>query len=54
MTKKPVTFKAKCTSCGKTYIPTDAQIAEGNDFGCLMSSRCMSLATVEQVTVKAT
>ncbi len=47
-----VKFKAKCTSCRKTYEPSDHEVEEAKSFGCLMSPCCMAPAIVEKVSAK--
>lgn len=46
-----VELKAKCTSCGGTYVMSQAQSDEARDFGCAMSPCCGAVATVQRVTL---
>lgn len=45
-------LKVRCTTCKKTYVPTDREMEEARDFGCFMSPCCMAPATVEGASSK--
>jgi hypothetical protein len=47
-----VAMKGKCTTCHKTFVVTQQQQAEAREMGCLFSSCCHAVATVEQVEVR--
>jgi hypothetical protein len=53
MSYELVELKAKCTSCRKVFVVTEAQMTEARDIGCLFCA-CGSVATVERATARQT
>lgn len=47
-----IEWRAKCTTCKKVQVMTDAQKVEAHDIGCAFSRCCGAVATIERVTVK--
>ena len=43
---------ARCTACNTPYVPTEREIEDAVESGCLMSPCCYAPATVEEVTAK--
>jgi hypothetical protein len=47
-----ITFRARCTTCKKTFEPTAEQQREARHCGVIFSACCSAIATVTTVTTK--
>ncbi len=49
-----VKLMARCTTCKKTAEVSSKQLAEAREIGCVFSTCCSAVATVEQASVTRT